>query len=137
MQKHFYFDSITKTCLCYDGFTLKDSNCSDTCGDGRVFTAACDDGNLIDGDGCSSSCEIELHYKCNTISALTPSICQYAGRDLIITLITTKKSEDYDNRGIFIFAFSPPIPSISKMNLSHYFNFSCESATFKVASWSY
>ena len=115
----------------------KGYNCSDICGDGRVITVACDDGNLIDGDGCSSSCEIELHYKCNTISALTPSICQYAGRDLIITLFSTKKSEDYDNRGIFIFAFSPPIPSISKMNLSHYFNFSCESATFKVASWSY
>ncbi len=137
MQNHFYFDNVTKTCLCDNGFTLKGYNCSDICGDGRVITAACDDGNLVDGDGCSSSCTVELHYKCNTTSTLTPSTCQYVGKNLVLTLISTQNSEDYDNKAIFTFAFFPPIPSISKMNLSSYFNFSCDSAIFEVDSWSY
>jgi len=25
---------------------------------------ACDDGNLISGDGCSASCEVENYYRC-------------------------------------------------------------------------
>ncbi len=137
MQKHFHFDTSTKTCLCNDGFQLKGVNCSDLCGDGRVFTSACDDGNLIDGDGCSSSCTIELKYKCYTASILTPSTCQYVGKDLKIILIEAQKSEDFDNRGIFTFIFSPPIPSISKMNLSYYFNFSCKTANYQVDSWQY
>ena len=33
---------------------------------------SCDDGNRIDGDGCSSSCTIETGYNCTTDS---PSIC--------------------------------------------------------------
>jgi len=37
-------------------------DCQVTCGDGLqyVATEACDDGNLNDGDGCDSSCEIEV-----------------------------------------------------------------------------
>lgn len=35
----------------------------------------CDDGNLIDGDGCSSTCAVELGWECYAISALLPSIC--------------------------------------------------------------
>ena len=46
------------------------SRCSpDICGNGLRNTLAeeCDDGNLIDGDGCSSVCKIEeeLGWKCS------------------------------------------------------------------------
>jgi cysteine-rich repeat protein len=35
------------------------------CGDGKVFFQyPCDDGNLVNGDGCSSTCTIEPHYTC-------------------------------------------------------------------------
>jgi len=35
------------------------------CGDGyKIAAEACDDGNLVDGDGCSSSCTIETGYEC-------------------------------------------------------------------------
>jgi cysteine-rich repeat protein len=34
---------------------------------------ACDDGNIINGDGCSSTCTIETGYSCNTSS--NPDIC--------------------------------------------------------------
>ncbi|MBQ9816314.1 MAG: DUF4215 domain-containing protein [Proteobacteria bacterium] len=37
------------------------------CGDGIVQTGeTCDDGNKTSGDGCSSSCKVELNYKCPT-----------------------------------------------------------------------
>jgi cysteine-rich repeat protein len=30
--------------------------CIDICGDGKVVDNDCDDGNLINGDGCSNKC---------------------------------------------------------------------------------
>ena len=36
---------------------------------------ACDDGNLIDGDGCSSSCTIEASWVCTAGDHYTASIC--------------------------------------------------------------
>lgn len=39
-----------------------------------MIRAECDDANLIDGDGCSSSCTIEENYTCLSGS---PSICTY------------------------------------------------------------
>lgn len=41
--------------------------CKETCGKGYTLginNIQCDDGNLIDGDGCSSTCEIESGYQC-------------------------------------------------------------------------
>lgn len=40
-------------------------SCSEKCGDGKRFTAECDDGNLINGDGCNDYCEIEDGWTCN------------------------------------------------------------------------
>lgn len=36
---------------------------------------ACDDGNLVSGDGCSSTCTIEFGWACYAVSSLLPSIC--------------------------------------------------------------
>jgi len=37
-----------------------------TCGDGLFRgTEGCDDGNLVNGDGCSSLCAIEFGWKCS------------------------------------------------------------------------
>ncbi|PCI26601.1 hypothetical protein COB52_05845 [Candidatus Kaiserbacteria bacterium] len=40
--------------------------CTEICGDGLRITAhhACDDKNLINADGCTDLCEIELGYEC-------------------------------------------------------------------------
>ena len=47
------------------------------CGDGRnLGQYECDDGNLYDGDGCSSECRIEDGYKC-TSYAYKPDVCIY------------------------------------------------------------
>lgn len=36
---------------------------------------SCDDGNLINGDGCSDSCKIELGWKCSGGSTTTKDVC--------------------------------------------------------------
>ena len=47
-----------------------DQNCYNICGDGYLYNLGpyddsdCDDGNLTDGDGCSSNCSIEDNYTC-------------------------------------------------------------------------
>ena len=39
--------------------------CGKICGDGtKIITEECDDGNNIDGDGCSATCQIELVLAC-------------------------------------------------------------------------
>lgn len=45
------------TCLnCQAGFDLIGNVCQEKCGDGRRFVVECDDGNVRNGDGCSSTC---------------------------------------------------------------------------------
>jgi cysteine-rich repeat protein len=41
--------------------------CQDICGDSHTpnKTGICDDGNLISGDGCSSTCTVEYGYICS------------------------------------------------------------------------
>jgi len=40
--------------------------CWEICGDGYDYWYYdCDDGNLINGDGCDDSCKIELGYACD------------------------------------------------------------------------
>lgn len=44
----------------YDRFQCKDFEPKESCGDGIVNgQEQCDDGNVMDGDGCSSACEVE------------------------------------------------------------------------------
>ena len=44
-------------CFCNIGYQLLSTQvCQVICGDGRVITEQCDDGNVVDGDGCSSNC---------------------------------------------------------------------------------
>jgi fibro-slime domain-containing protein len=38
-----------------------------------AFPEQCDDGNKVDGDGCSSMCKIEIGYKCDG----SPSVCTH------------------------------------------------------------
>ena len=53
---------------CSYGLSVSSSNlCVAICGDGVAFAnEECDDGNILDRDGCSSSCFIEDYFSCNT-----------------------------------------------------------------------
>lgn len=47
-------------------FVAEELDCEVRCGDARrVSTESCDDGNLENGDGCSSTCTIENNYLCH------------------------------------------------------------------------
>lgn len=66
---------------CNTGFALgveDGSTCVvDTCGDGKNGDAAvgiCDDGNNVDGDGCSSTCAVESGWTCTLGDDFTASI---------------------------------------------------------------
>ena len=39
--------------------------CVEICGDGALLVRECDDGNIINGDGCSDQCKVEPHYVCS------------------------------------------------------------------------
>ena len=59
---------------CTEGSNSIGSFCSPICGDGLLLgNEACDDKNLDDLDGCSSTCEIETLWECDGGS---PSICK-------------------------------------------------------------
>jgi cysteine-rich repeat protein len=50
-----------------------------TCGDGiKQYNEMCDDGNFIDGDGCSKFCKIEESWTCRSTSG-TFSLCALCG----------------------------------------------------------
>jgi cysteine-rich repeat protein len=78
----FYGDGkgCSKTCTaeptCLDS-SGKTQACTTTCGDGNVDPGeACDDGNGLDGDGCSSRCVVEDGFECNMLMLQDSTTCQ-------------------------------------------------------------
>lgn len=55
-----------KKCRCsYEGYSIQSGFCKEICGDGiNKGQVECDDGNIIDGDGCNINCEIEIGWEC-------------------------------------------------------------------------
>lgn len=75
-------DGCSSACIVEPGYTCSGtpSVCSTSggggltviCGNGLVQAGeSCDDGNLLDGDGCSANCSVESGYTCNG----SPSAC--------------------------------------------------------------
>ncbi|CAD8066144.1 unnamed protein product [Paramecium primaurelia] len=55
-------------CISTAGYTIIDNQCISICGDGiRTKEELCDDGNLDNGDGCTSFCTVEDGYICDQI----------------------------------------------------------------------
>ena len=134
-SQHFLFDSQNSTCVCILGYTLSDSQCIDTCGDGLVLTNECDDGNNLNGDGCSSTCQVEISYRCYNRSTNSSSVCVYEGIPLIVSLNSSRKTEG-ENQGFFQFSIYPPLLNINRMNLSSHVSFDCDS-TYNVSDVAY
>ena len=52
------------------------SVCSPGCGDGiKTGSEACDDGNNVDGDGCSAGCYVQAGYSCTGSPSTCTTIC--------------------------------------------------------------
>lgn len=50
----------------------------DICGDGikvKADTIECDDGNLVDGDGCNYKCQTEAGFQCKGGTPTSPDVC--------------------------------------------------------------
>ena len=70
-------DSECIDCTPPNGLYLLKTVCHEVCGDGRrvLMATGCDDGNQIDGDGCSSSCQVESGWSCAGGSLTSPDVC--------------------------------------------------------------
>ena len=95
----------------------------------------CDDGNTDNRDGCSSSCQEEVGYRCYNGSSSSPSACVYEGVPLTVSLEQVDKSLDL-NQGVLQFAVSPSVLITSRMDLPNQVILSCD-AESSVSSISY
>ncbi|CDW83584.1 UNKNOWN [Stylonychia lemnae] len=83
-DEYILIDGTCLTCSSLNGFNYpiigqgtRGQRCTEICGDGLRFNQnQCDDGNLNDGDGCSSQCRVESNYKCIGGSTTSKDICQ-------------------------------------------------------------
>lgn len=69
---------LCKVCTDVIGFYFNPKNstdCIEVCGDGMNFGLPCDDSNNINGDGCSSNCQVEFGYKCIGGNSTSPDRC--------------------------------------------------------------
>ena len=60
---------------------MGEDSCETVCGDGlQAGEEGCDDGNGVDGDGCSSTCQVEEGWTCTSATCRT-SWCSSACGD--------------------------------------------------------
>ena len=109
--------------------------CLEICGDGKVFYEQCDDNNTISGDGCSSICKIELHYRCFNGSQTHKSDCVYNDGDFSLALKWIGKTNG-ENQGIFAFTIHPPLISLDRLNLQANLYFQCDQQS-QFVKWTY
>lgn len=50
--------------------------CVEICGDGVALEVECDDGNIVNDDGCSDKCQIEEGFECEAIDTGDQSVCR-------------------------------------------------------------
>ena len=98
------------------GFKLNSQGeCEEICGDGINYFGACDDGNTLDGDGCSKTCTVEAEWECTNTNPQTPSSCKVVG-NLTVEIIGYRKTPGKNE--IFV-TISTSIPlRLSKSNVA-------------------
>lgn len=84
------------------------------CGDGVVVAGeVCDDGNLQDNDGCSSSCNQEAYFVCTSATAGAISICSLNGMSLEYDYTIKVKTGNFFTS---YFKVTPNIPIMQALN---------------------
>jgi cysteine-rich repeat protein len=95
---------------CHLGFQFNGSVCAEVCGDGKKYILPCDDGNTVNGDGCSSTCLIETGYVCNGGNENHADTCTKLKPNAKISISIGANSPTYVSAGIFTdFILQPPI----------------------------
>lgn len=92
------------TCQCFVGYEndAETGYCRPICGDGIIArgdtpgsSEPCDDGNLVDGDGCSPECEIECGWYCPYVyGSNQPSACSMTCGDGIMAYGGIEECDD-------------------------------------------
>jgi cysteine-rich repeat protein len=113
-----HFQYSNGICSCQLGYATSGSTCLVICGDGRKLTEDCDDGNVVSGDGCSSSCTPEADYSCFGGSLYSKSICVYVGA--ITVELTQINRLLASNTAELTFTISPNIRGLTGMNFNHF-----------------
>ena len=89
ISSYLFSNNACLSCNDVQGYHLQGNSCAEICGDGLVIYLQCDDGNSLNGDGCSANCMIEKGWNCsNTIS--TPSACTLIAPPTISIASTSK-----------------------------------------------
>jgi cysteine-rich repeat protein len=58
--------------------------CVEKCGDGLNFgLLECDDGNKLDGDGCSAKCQVELDWTCFGGTPTSSDKCHFKDLEIV------------------------------------------------------
>ena len=113
------------TCLC-DGYTLPkylnqtdgQEYCSTVCGDGlKRNQEQCDDGNTVNGDGCSSTCQIETAWSCNNDPVNT--CCTLESTQLSLTINKILKVPN-KNSMTLILQVSPQLSILTPENMQQF-----------------
>jgi cysteine-rich repeat protein len=95
-----------------------------TCGDGMLAPGLehCDDGNLKDRDGCSSSCTVEDYFECNATT--DPSKCALVSMN--VSMDSMAKTEDRNEIILTMDLFPTDLAAYATADwLLAFRNFSC------------
>ncbi|CAD8107708.1 unnamed protein product [Paramecium sonneborni] len=126
--------SKCKICEYKQGYYSDYSNnkCYTLCGDSIISdTEQCDDGNLIDGDGCNNQCFIEKNFKCQNDVCIIPNYP-------IPSLSSFGKPQRYDKIRQFKLEYQVPLNiSKSSFNISSLINLYIENRSGNISSLKY
>jgi fibro-slime domain-containing protein len=74
--------------------------CTTTCGDGNIDDGeACDDGNQVPGDGCSTTCTVEDGFLCTDVEQPDTEPCELASGDCLILPVIIRDFEGQNVTG--------------------------------------
>jgi len=98
------------------------TECAETCGDGirpeKASIGYCDDGNKIDGDGCSSFCTTEAGYYCKGGGPFSPDEC--------FKIPSLSIAQNNDTLNEVILTFDQPYPCLEELQNQMKLRFSLE-----------
>jgi cysteine-rich repeat protein len=109
-------------CICTDDgvWACDKQQCPSTCGDGKVDEGEqCDDGNLIDLDGCSSTCGYEVGESCEGSDPLVIQGAAIKGDELVVDVQYGGGCEQHDLGICWDGAFAESDPVQIWIGVSH------------------
>jgi cysteine-rich repeat protein len=105
-------------CECSLGYLASGDTCLLVCGDGRVITEDCDDGNILSGDGCSPNCTVEADYSCSGGSLYHRSTCAYSS-PISVELVEIKRAVG-SNSATITLSLAPALTPLVFMNFTQH-----------------